>query len=184
MGTSIFSSRTRWVMLTIVLLVVALFTPREASGQTIDTSKSWSTAAINAAAHVLGDTGKHRDAGEQITAVIDHIASKLEVPAKELFRVLTRQGLVEGISYIPWAILWSWMIWFYWVKAKKVFLDEHGDFSSEESRLLFIFIGGVLSLIFGMAAANCIDNAIKYALNPEYYPIKIIFDTLRGSSVR
>jgi hypothetical protein len=158
----------------ILLLCVfaVLFFPAKAQGQ---------DSTIKAAVEKV-DSATKRDYAQQVTAVIDHIAGKLEVPAKELYRVLAKQGFVEGISNIPWAILWLWIIWLYWRRLKRVFdLDATGQFRDDGERTGFLVVGAFVTLIFGAAAANCLANAIMYAINPEYFAIKTIFDGLRGT---
>lgn len=125
----------------------------------------------------------HRDVGEQVESVIDHIATKLEVPAKMLYAVLMRQAVVEAWSWVVWALLWGSLPLIWWLGFKKAFQEDDGTFykdsySGEYGKLAYYLVGGLITFAGGLAFVGCMAQAVEIGLNPPYFAIQTILKAL------
>ncbi|MGI1828747.1 hypothetical protein ACRPLG_02625 [Bacillus safensis] len=127
---------------------------------------------------------------DKAMAYIDKLAAKLGVAAEHVYGVLVKQSYVFGIiNIIVGAILLAGFAVLLRLNYLIIAKGESPSWGEEETiyyklrevgcGMLFIviIIVTILAVIFGMVA---LFSGIMQALNPEYYAIKEIIDTIGG----
>ncbi|MGM0815332.1 MAG: hypothetical protein ACQEUO_07390 [Bacillota bacterium] len=127
---------------------------------------------------------------DKAMAYIDKLAAKLGVAAEHVYGVLVKQSHVFGIiNIIVGTILLAGFAVLLRLNYLIIAKGESPSWGEEETiycklrevgdGMLFIaiIIVTILAVIFGMIA---LFSGIMQALNPEYYAIKEILDTIGG----
>lgn len=120
---------------------------------------------------------------------IDAIAANLGVAAEHVYGALLKQAMVSGlisVLYIIICLAVSYVI-------IKILKTVYADVKAEEESLFVdgfgISLAGVFAVIFGGIAIVImffvimaeISNATTALLNPEYWALKEILDTIKGA---
>lgn len=129
----------------------------------------------------------HRDVGQQIQDVVDHLASKLAVPAQQLFAVLVRQGIVEAYASVAWALFCVVIPSIWWTAGKGWCSDKAGEFysgtngyhSNPSGRSVYFGIGWAITTICTIGFFGALSSAITTGMNPQYFAIHEILSAIR-----
>ena len=130
-----------------------------------------------------GTTTQGTDIAQQVGSVIDTIAAKLAVPAAQLWEILTRQAVVDGIGSAVWALAWFvaatlvWRSW--WARAKAhdartIPKDQFDDDSFPVAP--FVLIATTILVGFGLHQTT---QSIAQLVNPQFAALKYVLDALK-----
>lgn len=128
----------------------------------------------------MGESGVRgfgwRDMTDEILKRIDALAAKLGVASDHLWRVLTQQARIEAIEDLAWAALFFALsgasIWaIRWVIARRDDDNIPGELG---------VVSVIAALVFFVVACNCIAGTPGMFLNPEYWALKQILETVKG----
>ena len=133
---------------------------------------------------------------EQVVTLLEGIASKLGVAVEHLWEVLVRQQHVQGIADLIWAgigiIIIAGLCIFVpmftkYAHRKYVREKEHrcGSPSDEEEffgtcQYAVPVIGVILSIFIVVCTMLNLELGIQKLLNPEYFALKELLDTING----
>lgn len=123
---------------------------------------------------------------ENVTEYIDVMAAKLGVAAEHVYEVLVRQQFIDGITYLVMFSLFLLLTIFLGFATVRFFkLGEETDDRDKQELFAFITVCfGIATLILLFIAGFCllfnVPGAVKQLINPEYYAIKEILDTIGG----
>lgn len=115
------------------------------------------------------------------SAALKDFAQAAKTTGEHVYGVLVRQQMVEGISMIIALILFIVSLATVWIrvvhprykksKAKESYSSGDPEFFAGLSIFLFILFIGALCIFLSLA--------IQKVLNPEFFAIKFIFDTVK-----
>ena len=111
---------------------------------------------------------------QDVGSLIDKLAEKLSIPAAHLWSVLIRQAYVtlwqDALLVMVFVVLAAFgtLLW----RKSNTFADDDARFGSR----ILVIIGSALLLILSLA---CIREIITVVLNPEYYALQQILDTIK-----
>lgn len=120
---------------------------------------------------------------------IDAIAANLGVAAEHVYGALLKQSMVSGLRSVLYIIICLAVSYVIIKMIKRIYSDvkegEDGIFVDSYG----ISLGGVFALVFGgiaiilifFAIMSDISNATTALLNPEYWALKEILDTIKGA---
>ena len=126
---------------------------------------------------------------EKAFEYIDAIAANLDVAAEHVYGTLLKQAMVSGLRSVVYIIICLAVGYAILKVFKRIYADvkegEDGIFVDSYG----VSLGGVFSLVFGgialilmfFAIMVDISNATTALLNPEYWAIKEILDTIKGA---
>ena len=126
---------------------------------------------------------------EKAFEYIDAIAANLGVAAEHVYGALLKQAMVSGLRSVVYIIICLAVSYLIIKMFKRIYSDvkegEEGIFVDSYG----VSIGGVIALIFGgiaivimfFAIMSDISNATTALLNPEYWALKEILDTIKGA---
>ena len=126
---------------------------------------------------------------EKAFEYIDAIAANLGVAAEHVYGALLKQAMVSGLRSVVYIIICLAVSYLIIKMFKRIYSDvkegEEGIFVDSYG----VSIGGVIALIFGgiaivimfFATMSDISNATTALLNPEYWALKEILDTIKGA---
>ena len=126
---------------------------------------------------------------EKAFEYIDAIAANLGVAAEHVYGALLKQAMVSGLRSVVYIIICLAVSYLIIKMFKRIYSDvkegEEGIFVDSFG----VSIGGVIALIFGgiaivimfFAIMSDISNATTALLNPEYWALKEILDTIKGA---
>ena len=126
---------------------------------------------------------------EKAFEYIDAIAANLGVAAEHVYGALLKQAMVSGLRSVVYIIIGLAVSYVIIKILKTVYSDvkegEDGIFVDSYG----VSLGGVFALIFGgiaiilmfFAIMSDISNATTALLNPEYWALKEILDTIKGA---
>ena len=126
---------------------------------------------------------------EKAFEYIDAIAANLGVAAEHVYGALLKQAVVSGLRSVVYIIIGLAVSYVIIKILKTVYSDvkegEDGIFADSYG----VSLGGVFALIFGgiaiilmfFAIMSDISNATTALLNPEYWALKEILDTIKGA---
>ena len=126
---------------------------------------------------------------EKAFEYIDAIAANLGVAAEHVYGTLLKQAMVSGLRSVVYIIICLAVGYAILKVFKRIYADvkegEDGIFVDSYG----VSLGGVFSLVFGgialilmfFAIMVDISNATTALLNPEYWAIKEILDTIKGA---
>ncbi|NGQ95441.1 hypothetical protein G3578_09775 [Brevibacillus sp. SYP-B805] len=107
---------------------------------------------------------------DKITEYLEQMAVKLGVAAEHVYGVLVRQQLAEGVVAILVAFVFAALaIWL--IRLAFRYFDEWDD--------LRIVVLAVIVVCFG-TVLTAGGSGILHVVNPEYYAIREIMETIRG----
>lgn len=130
-------------------------------------------------------------AGDQVNVVIDHLASKLAVPATQLWAVLVRQPrislMVHGMECLvaagvclPCAVK-AWQCYTAWNEAQYEW--EQSGYKAKRPRHEFAWVPWVIlamvSGIFVLAALCCSFGDLSDVLNPQNWALHEIIGAIK-----
>lgn len=131
---------------------------------------------------------------EKAFEYIDAIAANLGVAAEHVYGALLKQAMISGISSLVYIPIYIAIIVAYVFMIRKIYsdvsenkesmlVDNSYAYRGELSGISFTImsIGGVLSLILFISVIFDINNAVTALLNPEYWALKEILDTIKGA---
>lgn len=126
---------------------------------------------------------------EKAFEYIDAIAANLGVAAEHVYGALLKQAMVSGLRSVVYIIICLAVSYVIIKMLKRIYSDvkegEDGIFVDSYG----VSLGGVFALIFGGVAIVImffvimteISNATTALLNPEYWALKEILDTIKGA---
>lgn len=126
---------------------------------------------------------------EKAFEYIDAIAANLGVAAEHVYGALLKQAMVSGLRSVVYIIICLAVSYAILKMFKRIYADvkegEDGIFVDSFG----VSLGGVLALVFGgiaiilmfFAIMSDISNATTALLNPEYWALKEILDTIKGA---
>jgi hypothetical protein len=118
---------------------------------------------------------------DKLMKYIDTMSVKLGVAAQHLYEVLTRQSIVEGITYLilyPVLFAISLIGLIYSLKFYRKF-DNERRFDEEYMAIAAACIFGILTAIMFIALIIEVPEAIGQLVNPEYYAIQHLLDAIK-----
>ena len=127
---------------------------------------------------------------EKAFEYIDAIAANLGVAAEHVYGTLLRQAMVSGVRSVVYIILCLAVVYMVIRMLKKVYTDvKDGNNNSifldgwdiSAAGIIASFAGGIALFILFIAIIANISNASTALLNPEYWALKEILDTIKGA---
>ena len=113
---------------------------------------------------------------------IDKLAAKLGVAAEHVYGVLVKQAFANGVTdaiigavFLMIAVVAGVIITRVTIKS---YDSDFGDWDIEWG--LLVIVVGLLVILPGVFGIYVITEGIKALINPEYYAIKEILDTIGG----
>ncbi|MEH7736872.1 hypothetical protein [Bacillus pumilus] len=118
---------------------------------------------------------------DKAMAYIDKLAAKLGVAAEHVYGVLVKQAVANGVADVIIGVVALSIIIVVLSAGKKAFVKSNISAGMDvfDWSMLTVIVGlvVVIGLSFGI---NILTNGIKAVINPEYYAIKEILDTIGG----
>ena len=126
---------------------------------------------------------------EKAFEYIDAIAANLGVAAEHVYGALLKQAMVSGLRSVVYIIICLAVSYAIIKVLKRVYSDVKEDEEGLFIDSYGVTLGGVFALIFGGIALVImffvimadISNASTALLNPEYWALKEILDTIKGA---
>ena len=126
---------------------------------------------------------------EKAFEYIDAIAANLGVAAEHVYGALLKQAMVSGLRSVVYIIICLAVSYAIIKVLKRVYSDIKEDEEGLFVDSYGVTLGGVFALIFGGIALVImffvimadISNASTALLNPEYWALKEILDTIKGA---
>jgi len=127
---------------------------------------------------------------EKAFEYIDAIAANLGVAAEHVYGALLKQAMVSGLRSVVYIILCLAVVYMVIRLLKKVYTDvKDGNNNSifldgwdiSAAGIIASFSGGIALFILFIAIIANISNATTALLNPEYWALKEILDTIKGA---
>ena len=127
---------------------------------------------------------------EKAFEYIDAIAANLGVAAEHVYGALLKQAMVSGVRSLVYIILCLAVVYMVIRMLKKVYTDvKDGNNNSifldgwdiSAAGIIASFAGGIALFILFIAIIANISNASTALLNPEYWALKEILDTIKGA---
>ena len=116
---------------------------------------------------------------QTVEALLRELAVSLGTTIDHLYAVLTRQGVISGVLHL----LWGSLLWIpapvLWKKRKSLNKD---DYRVEDARLTLWVSFWIYSSVALILTILCLHNGLSAVLNPEYWALNKILQTLRGAS--
>lgn len=115
---------------------------------------------------------------DKAMAYIDKLAAKLGVAAEHVYGVLVKQAVVEGATKLGVAFIFALVAVVISIIIVRVLKRTDNKVTNEIfDGIVWGIIIGVVLLVLSIIIAS---SGIKAVLNPEYYAIKEILDTIGG----
>ena len=127
---------------------------------------------------------------ERAFEYIDSIAANLGVAAEHVYGALLKQAMVSGVRSVVYIILCLAVVYMVILLLKKVYTDvKDGNNNSifldgweiSAAGITASFAGGIALFILFIAIIANISNASTALLNPEYWALKEILNTIKGA---
>ena len=126
---------------------------------------------------------------EKAFEYIDAIAANLGVAAEHVYGAVLKQAMVSGLRSVVYIIICLAVSYAIIKVLKRVYSDVKEDEEGLFVDSYGVTLGGVFALIFGGIALVImffvimadISNASTALLNPEYWALKEILDTIKGA---
>ena len=127
---------------------------------------------------------------EKAFEYIDALAANLGVAAEHVYGALLKQAMVSGVRSVVYIILCLAVVYMVIRMLKKVYTDvKDGNNNSifldgwdiSAAGIIASFVGGIALFILFIAIIANISNASTALLNPEYWALKEILDTIKGA---
>lgn len=126
---------------------------------------------------------------EKAFEYIDAIAANLGVAAEHVYGALLKQAMVSGLRSVVYIIICLAVGYAIIKGLKRIYYDvkegEEGffvdSFGISLGGVFAIITGGVAIIILFFAVMSDISNATTALLNPEYWALKKILDTIKGA---
>ena len=126
---------------------------------------------------------------EKAFEYIDAIAANLGVAAEHVYGASLKQAMVSGLRSVVYIIICLAVSYAIIKVLKRVYSDVKEDEEGLFVDSYGVTLGGVFALIFGGIALVImffvimadISNASTALLNPEYWALKEILDTIKGA---
>ena len=127
---------------------------------------------------------------EKAFEYIDALAANLGVAAEHVYGALLKQAMVSGVRSLVYIILCLAVVYMVILLLKKVYTDvKDGNNNSifldgwdiSAAGIIASFVGGIALFILFIAIIANISNASTALLNPEYWALKEILDTIKGA---
>ncbi|MED0863757.1 hypothetical protein [Bacillus safensis] len=118
---------------------------------------------------------------DKAMAYIDKLAAKLGVAAEHVYGVLVEQAVADGISNVIIGVAVITVLIVALSAGKKAFVKSNVSVGWDflDWSMLTVFVGLVMVIGFGFGLSILTDG-IKATINPEYYAIKELLDTIGG----
>lgn len=124
---------------------------------------------------------------QKVTEYIDAMAVKLGVAAEHVYEILVRQQYVEGITVLIGCLLFVVVSLFIARKTTELTSvkreERKGKYVSEISEdlaLVAYVLSWTVFFIALLVSVFAVPDCIAQFINPEYYAIKEILDTIGG----
>lgn len=126
---------------------------------------------------------------EKAFEYIDAIAANLGVAAEHVYGALLKQAMVSGLRSVVYILICLAVGYVIIKMFKRIYSDvkegEDGifvdSFGISLGGVFAIITGGVAIIILFFAVMSDISNATTALLNPEYWALKEILDTIKGA---
>ena len=126
---------------------------------------------------------------EKAFEYIDAIAANLGVAAEHVYGALLKQAMVSGLRSVVYIIICLAVSYLIIKMFKRIYSDvKEGEdsifvdsFGISLGGVFAIIIGGVAIIILFFAIMADIGNATTALLNPEYWALKEILNTIKGA---
>ena len=126
---------------------------------------------------------------EKAFEYIDAIAANLGVAAEHVYGALLKQAMVSGLRSVVYIIICLAVSYLIIKMFKRIYSDvKEGEdsifvdsFGISLGGVFSIIIGGVAIIILFFAIMADIGNATTALLNPEYWALKEILNTIKGA---
>ncbi|MED1742053.1 hypothetical protein P4U97_21585 [Bacillus swezeyi] len=113
---------------------------------------------------------------------IDKLAAKLGVAAEHVYGVLVKQAFASGVTDSIIGFVFLMIAVIAGVIITKVTIKIYGErYCNWDCEWFFVVLAvGLLVILPGVFGIYAITEGIKALINPEYYAIKEILDTIGG----
>lgn len=113
---------------------------------------------------------------------IDKLAAKLGVAAEHVYGVLVKQAFASGVTDSIIGFIFLMIAVIAGVIITKVTIKIYGErYCNWDCEWFFVVLAvGLLVILPGVFGIYAITEGIKALINPEYYAIKEILDTIGG----
>lgn len=126
---------------------------------------------------------------EKAFEYIDAIAANLGVAAEHVYGALLKQAMVSGLRSVVYIIICLAVSYVIIKMLKTVYSDVKAeeeslfvdDFGISLAGVFAVTFGGIAIVIMFFAIMSDINNATTALLNPEYWALKEILDTIKGA---
>lgn len=112
------------------------------------------------------------------SAMLSSMAQAAKTTGEHLYSVLVRQQMIEGIGNL---IGVSFLIFFTWLIFKKFSVPYYKKCRDNSDEQFGIVVVSILLWVVGVILTFFITDAVKHIINPEFYALKFIFDSVKGS---
>lgn len=126
---------------------------------------------------------------EKAFEYIDAIAANLGVAAEHVYGALLKQAMVSGLRSVVYILICLAVSYVIIKMLKTVYSDIKAgeeslfvdDFGISLAGVFAVIFGGIAIIIMFFAIMSDISNATTALLNPEYWALKEILDTIKGA---
>jgi hypothetical protein len=115
---------------------------------------------------------------KSIQDALTPLATKLGEGAAHVYAIYVREQYVSGVGSIIWSVVWLLLSAAVIVGASKLFRWASKE-DEEEVMTAAVIMGTGLGLVILVIATSCLDSGIQHLLNPEYYAIQDILDSVK-----
>ena len=113
------------------------------------------------------------------TDLIQKLIDLVEQTAPELWRIATRQVVVNGVRDLIFGLVFIAALIVSVGMIKKLLQKQDYAGDIEISSVIGLLLIGVCDLFFAIQGLLDIYNVLGYFLNPEYYAIRVLMDLVQ-----
>jgi hypothetical protein len=103
----------------------------------------------------------------------------MERIAPDAWRVMVRQQYVKGVQRIALSLGFLFIALIYWLRTKNLAVDNNDEgftFAVYRTMPVLCVVGGAIAFVI------CLSDALCFFINPEYYAIRDILESLRPAA--
>lgn len=120
---------------------------------------------------------------QNVNDIIDHLATKLSVPATQLWTILVQQARVEAIQTIVTDCVWLLFIAAYLVTWRRVErwvdAEQKTDKNAGGAGIFWCFAAGAVSIVGLVLTVTSLNGIITALVNPQYYALSKVLDVVK-----